>query len=152
MTAKDFEFEGVERFEAPPPRVFHVLADLDELAAMIPDLVSSERVDSNTLLCVAKPGFSFLRGSLKLRIEMSDLTPPQMARVCVHAQGIGVSMKVDSEFTIEPSEGGSLLKWRARASEMKGLIVSVSSGLIRAAADQVIRQSFAKARARLNEA
>lgn len=151
MTTPAAEFGGEELFAATPERVFAVLADLDALAASIPDLVSADRPDANTLRCVVKPGFSFLRGTLKLAITMTDIAPPRSAAMTVAAQGIGVSMQVRSSIEIEPAGAGSRLVWSATLERMTGLLGSVSPGLVKAAADQTIRHAWRQVRQRLGE-
>ncbi len=145
------EFGGSETFSASPERLFALLTDLDALAATIPDLVSAERVDERTLKCVVRPGFSFLRGTMKLAISLVDSVPPERAAMNVVAQGIGVGMKIDSGLTISPEGDGSRLDWTAAIVERKGLISAVSPGLIKAAADQVIRHAWAAVRKQLGE-
>lgn len=145
------QFGGEEIFAASPERVFAVLTDLDALAASIPELVSSERPDANTLRCVVKPGFSFLRGTMKLAITIADLQSPHSATMTVAAQGIGVSMNVRSSIEVEPEATGSRLRWSASLERMTGLLSSVSPGLVKAAADQTIRHAWRQVRQRLGE-
>ena len=149
MSDKQIEFGGEERFEAPPERLYALLTNLDAMAATIPDLVSSEKVDERTLKCVVRPGFSFLRGTMRLTIALGDCTPNQQATMRVAAQGIGVGMNVFSQLDIAPEGTGSRLKWTAQVEERKGLIAAVSPGLITAAADQVIRHAWGQVRQQL---
>lgn len=150
--AANNEFGGREQFKASPPQLYALLTDLDAMAGTIPDLVSSERAGDGTLKCVVRPGFSFLRGTMKLSIALADAAPPERATMNVDAQGIGIGMKVTSQLAIAPHEGGSQLDWSAAIVERKGLISAVSPGLIRAAADQVIRHAWQQVREKLGEA
>jgi carbon monoxide dehydrogenase subunit G len=145
------EFGGEERFAAPPERLFGLLTDLDTLAASIPDLISAERPDARTLKCVVRPGFSFLRGTLKLSIEVGDLQPVSAATMRISAQGIGVALRLSSSFEISDADGGSLLKWQARIDQMTGLISTISPALVRAAAEQTVRHAWQQVRSRLGE-
>jgi carbon monoxide dehydrogenase subunit G len=151
MSATPAEFGGEEVFAAPPERLFAVLTDLDTLAATIPDLVSSERPDAQTLKCVVKPRFSFLRATLRLTITLANVDPPRSATMHVAAQGIGVSMEVGSSLAIQPEGSGSRLRWTARIERAGGLMASVPAGLIKGAADQVIRQAWQLVRGKLSE-
>jgi carbon monoxide dehydrogenase subunit G len=132
--------------------LFAQLTDLDQLAATIPDLVSSERVDECTLRCVVRPGFSFLRGTLKATIALSEVRPPEEATMNVAASGIGTSLSVASKLRIAPEGEGSRLIWEATVSDLKGLVAALSPTLIKAAADQVIRHAWQQIRAKLGEA
>ncbi|MCE9606107.1 MAG: SRPBCC family protein [Planctomycetia bacterium] len=145
------QFGGEERFVAPPTKVYALLTDLDGLAASIPDLVSAERVDERTLQCTVRPGFSFLRGTMKLRITLDDLAPPSAATLKIDAQGIGVAMKVVSQMQIDADGTGTKIVWRAEVPEMKGLVATVSPGLVKAAADQVIRHGWRQMHEKLGE-
>lgn len=142
MPAAQLEFGGTENFPASPVRVFGVLTDLDAMADMIPDLQSCQRSGPQAIDCVVRPGFSFLRGTLKLHIDVGGLEPPKRATMHVAAQGIGVSMKIESQLEIEPIPTGSQLTWTARIVEQKGLVATLSPALVRAAADQVIRHAW----------
>lgn len=146
------EFGGQEQFRASPEALFGLLTNLDAMAATIPDLVSAEKVDDRTLKCVVRPGFSFLRGTMKLNLSLGETVAPERATMHVDAQGIGVGMKVVSQLAIAPRDGGSQLDWSASIVERKGLIAAVSPSLIKAAADQVIRHAWQQVRATLGEA
>jgi carbon monoxide dehydrogenase subunit G len=145
------QFGGEERFVAPPEKVYALLTDLDGLGASIPDLVSAQRVDERTLNCTVRPGFSFLRGTMKLKITLDELTPPTQATLRIDSQGIGVAMKVVSQMTLEAEGTGTKLTWNADVSEMKGLVATVSPGLVKAAAEQVIRHGWKQMHERLGE-
>jgi len=149
--AAPLAFGGEERFDAPPEKVFGLLTDLDAMAGTIPDLVSSERVDARTLKCVVRPGFSFLRGTMKLTIGLGETTPPSDATMNVTAQGIGVGMDIVSQLKVAPDGAGSLLTWTANVENLKGLISAVSPSLIKAAADQVIRHAWGEVRKALGD-
>jgi uncharacterized protein len=151
MTDSQLEFGGEEIFAVPPERLFAVLTDLDTLAASIPDLVSSQRPSPQTLKCVVKPKFSFLRATMRLTITLSELVPPRSATMHISAEGIGASMQVTSLLAVEPQGSGSRMTWTARVERLGGLMASVPGGLVKGAADQVIRQGWQQVRQRLDE-
>lgn len=152
MSKDPNEFGGEEHFAASQQRVYALLTDLDAMPAAIPDLVSSEKVDERTLKCVVRPGFSFLRGTLRLTITLGDCQPSEQAAMRIDSQGIGMSLGVASQLLIRGEGDGSRLEWTARIEQRKGLISAVSPGLIRAAADQVIRHAWSQVRGQLGEA
>jgi len=151
VAKKPIEFGGEERFAASPERVYALLTDLEAMAGTIPDLVSSEKVDERTLKCVVRPGFSFVRGTMRLTISLGECQQPEQAAMTVDSQGIGLSMSVASQLRILPDGDGSRLEWNARIEQLKGLISAVSPGLISAAADQVLRHAWSKVREQLDE-
>ncbi len=152
MAKEPIEFGGEEQFAASQQLVYALLTDLDAMATTIPDLVSSEKVDERSMKCVVKPGFSFLRGTMRLTISLGDCHSPEKAAMNVEAQGIGVGMSVVSQMQVLPEGEGSRLIWTAHVEQLKGLLSAVSPTLIKAAADQVIRHAWNAVRKQLNEA
>jgi carbon monoxide dehydrogenase subunit G len=149
--AGSMQFGGEETFAAPIERVYQLLTDLDGLPASIPDLASSKRLPDGTLEAVVRPGFSFLRGTMKLKIALDELTPPTNATMRIDGSGIGVSMKVASRMKLEPLADGAQTKlsWTADVTDLKGLVATVSPGLVKAAADQVLQSGWAAVHAKL---
>lgn len=149
MAKSVMEFGGEERFDVPPERLFTVMTDFDVLPSVIPDLQSHERVDERTMRCVIRPGFSFLRGTMKVLFHLAESKAPETALTRVEASGIGAGLKMETRMWIEPAEGGSALRWDAQVLELKGLVSAISPTLLRAAADQVIRHTWDRVRERL---
>jgi carbon monoxide dehydrogenase subunit G len=144
------EFSGQERFQSPIERVFAALTDLDALAAGLPDLVSATRDGPDTVRCIVRPGFAFLRGTLNLEVRLVEQTPPERARIDVRSSGIGQSLRAESTVVLAGAEGGgTVLDWTARVVELRGLVATVSRTLIRAAAEQTIRHAWTRFRERL---
>ncbi len=143
-------FNGEELFAVKPAELFRAVTDLNQLAGAIPDVVSSRRLDNRSMECVVRPGFSFLRGTLKLHIEIDSLQPPESAELHVVATGIGVQMRVESQLKVSPADDGSKLLWTAAVTELKGLVATIPQSLISAAASQVIQQSWKKVHNRLD--
>jgi len=145
------QFSGEETFAASRERVYSLLVDLDALPESIPDLVSHKRVDERTMEAVVRPGFSFLRGTMKLRFSLDELVAPSAAVLKIDASGIGVSMKVTSRMQLSELADGAETKvaWAADVTDLKGLVATVSPGLVRAAADQILRNGWDQLRMRL---
>jgi carbon monoxide dehydrogenase subunit G len=157
MPAK-IELSGTEQFTFSPEMLFDKLTNFDQLTSHIPDLESSQRIDERTLTCVVRPGFSFLRGKVTLNIEFTELQRPTSAAMRTTVKGIALGMVAESTMAIRPvdrhsvaevrersrglQQGGSQLDWQVRVVELKGLIATVSTGLVKAAAERVIGQSW----------
>ena len=146
MSKSNLQFGGEEYFDIEPARVFSLAVDLDAMARIIPNLVSSERPDKDTLTCVVRPGFSFLRGTLNLTIRLVDLVEPLSATTRIEAKGIGVKMEVQNDLKIVAEGAGSKLIWQARVTKLSGLVATVSTALIQAASQQVIQHAWQRFR------
>lgn len=143
------EFSGEERFEQDADRVFAVVTDLGLLAQNIPDLVSYDLVSDQRLKCVVRPGFSFLRMTMKTEIDLIGDPAARAADLRVRSQGIGASMEIESRLQVAEAAPGSVLNWSARVVKTTGLVATVSPDLVRAAAEQVIRNGWQRVRERL---
>lgn len=150
MPTAPLTFGGEEILPAAPERVFDLLTNLEQLSATIPDLVSAERTDDRTLQCVVRPGFSFLRGTLRVTIVLGELHRPDSAAMHVAAKGIGTQIGVASQIRISPDPAGAKLAWTAEVTELKGLAATVGRTLISAAADQVIHTAWQRVREALD--
>ena len=106
-------------------------------------------VDERTVDCVVRPGFSFLRGTLKLRIAFTEFEPTTKAAMLINAQGIGLTMAAVTKMQLAPTGEGTKLAWQAEVTELKGLVATVSGGLIKAAAEQLIRHGWGEMHKRL---
>jgi carbon monoxide dehydrogenase subunit G len=156
MASDPLEFGGVEEFAAAAARVFAVVTDFDVLARVLPDVESSERVDANTLRCVVRPGFSFLRGKLNVTIARQNQATsnatagdPLAARYRVESKAIGVQIVVETSLRVEAiadtsgaGDERSKLHWQASVVERKGLVAAVSASLLKAAAEKVIQSTW----------
>lgn len=147
MPNPKLEFSGTEQFAAPPEQVFAAVTDLDKMVNHIPDLQSYERIDEGTLQCVVRPGFSFFRGKANLTIRVLDTKPPESAAMRTEMKGIGQGMTMMSNLQVTPHDEGCTVTWQAQVTEVKGLLVTVPSGLIRGAAEKIVAASWEKVRA-----
>jgi carbon monoxide dehydrogenase subunit G len=144
------EFQGEELFACSPEKLFAALTDTEVLAATIPDLESSEKTGPHGMKCVVRPGFSFLRGTMKMDVAIKDLVPPKSAAMQVQAKGIGATLDIVSTMEIEPVDGGKAkLLWKARVEKLSGLVATVSRPLIQGAAGQVAKATWEKVRKRV---
>lgn len=143
-------FGGTESFKAGPDAVYAALTDLDALAETIPDKVSAERVDGRTVKAVVRPGFSFLRGTMRLTVELDKTDASREAVMRTSAEGIGVGMKVEAKMKVEAEGSGSKVAWTAQVTEMRGLIAAVGPTLIKAAADKTVRDGWERLRRRVD--
>lgn len=145
-------FTGQENFAASPQQMFHALTNLDAdgpLAKSIPHLVSAER-DDRTLKCQVRSGFSFLRATLKITIQLDHVDhDARSAILAITSTGIGASMKIHCNITVNPADDqntSSQVIWEAVVVERRGLLAAVSPALIRGAADSVIRDGWSAMR------
>ncbi|HZZ72627.1 MAG TPA: SRPBCC domain-containing protein [Pirellulales bacterium] len=143
-------FSGIEVFSLGVEKLFAVVTDLELLAAAVPDVSAAQRVDERTLRCVVRPGFAFLRGTLKTVIQIAELQPPAAAVLQIHSTGIGATVGITSRLQLVAQGAETTeLHWSAEVTELKGLVATLSRPLIHAAAERTISGVWQQLRARL---
>lgn len=148
--ASGLEFAGFEIVKADPARAFAFLVNPDALKGCIPDLVSAEKVNESTLKGVVKPGFSFIRSTLKFTMEITQTVPGKEAVMKTVSTGIGMTMAVTSTMKVTPEGTGSRIDWAAAVTERKGLVAAAPVGLLKGAADTTVRESWGRIKAALD--
>jgi carbon monoxide dehydrogenase subunit G len=142
-------FEGDRDFALPPAEVFGHLSDPGFLVQCIPDVESVTAQEANQASLVLRPGFSFVRGTLEVQLEVADAVAPRLLRVLLHSKGIGSSSEVEASLALAEHEGGTRVHWIAEIKSLGGLLKMVPTGLVRGAAQKVIADAWDRVAARL---
>jgi len=131
-------FEGDQDFTQAPAEVWSRLSDARFLLKSIPGVESVKQSDAKAFVCVLRPGFSFVRGTLEVSLNIVDAVEPSSIRVKAHGKGIGSGNDVETALSLAPHEGGTRVHWVADVTNLTGLIKAVPQGLLKAAAQKVI--------------
>jgi carbon monoxide dehydrogenase subunit G len=142
-------FEGDRDLPRPAPDVWGKLRDARFLVQCVPGVESVIESGPDRAACILRPGFSFVRGTLELALQVADVEPGKTARLQLQTKGIGTTSAVEASYTVEPREGGSRLHWTIDVKELGGLLKAVPQGLIKAAAQKVINDAWAAVDAKL---
>jgi carbon monoxide dehydrogenase subunit G len=140
---------GEEPFDQPPERVWQSLTDPRFLCECFPGVASVRHADDRSATFEVRPGFSFLRGTLRVSCEFVEKQPPTHARATIRVQGIGSSAELQTQLELAASETGTQVTWSATALELGGLLKAVSQGLLQAAAQKVANDTWARIREKL---
>ena len=143
------QFEGDRDFALPPAALGEKLSDARFLVKCIPDVESVARAEPSEAVCVIRPGFAFVRGTLELTIRVAESVPGQSAKVLVLSKGMGNSSTVEALLTFAPQDSGTRLHWQAQVKELGGLLKLVPQGLVRGAAQKVIADAWTAVEAQL---
>lgn len=135
-------FEGERIFPIPPEQLWPKLRDAAFLAQCIPEGTPHAGATRDQAALTVHPGFSFMRGSLEVTIEVLAATEPTAIRYSQKSQGIGSSSEVETALTLSPCEGGTKLQWRSEVKNLGGLLKMLPAGLIRGAAQKVIEDGW----------
>ena len=143
---------GDKALRRPVSDVWPRLVDLPFLVNCLPDLHAITSVDSQTAEAVLRPGFSFARSEMQLKIEKIEEVPPKSARFNFATKGIGSSSLVEARFDLVERDRGCLIQWSADVVQLGGLLKAVPSGLIQGGAEKVINDLLSRIEHKLNAA
>ena len=105
--------EGKKHFEAPREKVWEVLNDPARLAKTMPGVQSFDVKDDKhwTANVVIPLGLGGLK--MSINFEKTEERKPEYANL--HAEGTGVAalLKMDTQFELSESSGGTEMKWQA---------------------------------------
>jgi carbon monoxide dehydrogenase subunit G len=107
------------------------------------------QAEPDRAVCVLRPGFAFVRGTLELTLRIADRVPAASTRVLVHSKGIGTTSAVEAILNVAARDTGSRVQWTADIKELGGLLKAVPQGLIKASAQKVIADAWASVDAKM---
>ncbi len=134
--------EGERTFGLPPEQLWPKLRDAAYLAQCIPEATPHEGGTRDRATCTVQPGFSFMRGSLDVTIEVIASQEPTSITYSQQGKGIGSSSVVETVLTLAPCEAGTKIHWRSEVKSLGGLLKMLPTGLIRGAAQKVIEDGW----------
>lgn len=146
-------FEGVKEFPRhAPAQLWARLADARFLVRCIPDVHEVRKAEPAEAVCVLRPGFAFVRGTLELTLRVAEAVEASSVRLALHTKGIGTTSEVETALALSPVGEGSRVDWVAEVKGLGGLLKAVPQGLIRGAAQKVVNDAWSAVEARLDEA
>ena len=143
-------FEGTRDLPQPPAEVSAKLSDARFLAQCIPGAESTSKLEPAEAVCVLRPGFAFVRGTIDVTLRMAERAEPN-ARVQLSSKGIGSSSEVEATLALTPTEAGTKVHWNAEVKNLGGLLKMVPAGLIRGAAEKVINDAWDRIAAKMGD-
>ena len=129
-------------FEVPGKKeaVFEFITNPRKVTTIFPDASDLKVIDENNFSSKVKVGMSFIRGTLDVKLNFVEKTPPTYAKL--KAKGVGISSSVDLTTTFnldDTPNGGTKVTWVADAT-ISGLMASVGSRLMDSAADKYVKE------------
>ncbi len=135
-------FEGERLFALPPEQLWPKLRNAAFLAQSIPGGTPHQGGTRDRAACTVQPGFSFMRGSLDVTIEVVGGVEPTSIKYTQQSKGIGSSSEVETLLTLAPCAPGTKIQWRSEVKSLGGLLKMLPTGLIRGAAQKVIEDGW----------
>jgi len=141
-------YEGSFEVPAPKERVYSFVTDPANVASIFPDVQEVKVIDHDNFSLKAKVGISLVRGMMDVKMTVAERKPPNYAKMKARGSGMSSTVELDNSFTLEETEGGTLVKWTADA-RVGGLMASVGSRLMDAASERYVKEIIASLKAKL---
>src|SRR5262245_14597854 len=145
-------FEGEKDFPRhAPAELWARLSDARFLVQCIPDVHEVREQTAGQAVCVLRPGFAFVRGTLEVTLRVAEANSPSSVRLALSSKGIGTTSEVEATIDIAPQGAGSRVQWVAEVKSLGGLLKAVPQGLIRGAAQKVVNDAWTAVEAHLEQ-
>jgi 2-furoyl-CoA dehydrogenase large subunit len=145
-------FEGEKEFSRhTPEEVWAKLSDARFLVQCIPDVHEVREQSAERAVCLLRPGFAFVRGTLEVTLRVAEAVSPSSILLALASKGIGTSSEVEATISLSPQESGTRVQWVAEVKSLGGLLKAVPQGLIRGAAQKVVNDAWTSVENRLHQ-
>lgn len=148
--------DGQELFAQSRENLWQHLTDLTFLPSCMPDLERVVASEAGRLVVRVRPGFSFVRGTLEITIELFESYRPDIVRMRVRSKGVGSGVNLEMRFALSDAgaaaPGQTCVAWAADVLELSGLLKPVSRSLISAGARKVIADACERLRTEIGNA
>lgn len=144
-------YEGSFEVPVSKQKVYEFVVDPRKVTSIFPDVQDVKVIDENNFSLKAKVGISFIRGMMDVKMTIVERNPPGQAKMRAKGNGISSSVELENTFTMEDAPGGSgsVVKWAADA-KISGLMASVGSRLIDAAAQKYVAEIIGSLKQKLS--
>jgi uncharacterized protein len=143
--------EGTKHFEAPREKVWEVLNDPARLAKTMPGVQSFDVQDdrhwkANVVIPLGLGGLK-----MSINFEKTEERKPEYASL--HAEGTGVAalLKMDTQFDLRESSGGTDMKWEADV-HLLGQVGSMGQRVLQPIVNQQVENVLTALDKQVNEA
>ena len=131
-------YDGSFEVPAKKDKVYEFVTDPAKITSIFPDVQDIKVVDPNTFTLKAKVGISFIKGMMDVKLNIVERNPPSVVKMKAKGNGLSSSVELENTFTMEDARaGGTVVKWTADA-KVAGLMASVGSRLMEAAAEKYV--------------
>jgi carbon monoxide dehydrogenase subunit G len=132
--------EGAFGVEADRKAVFEFLTDPRRVSRHIPDVRDVEVHDADHFTIKAMVGISHIKGPMAMKLTITERRPPVSTTMTGKGSGLASVVDMVTSFTLETSDGGTIVKWRGDVNVAGKLAAFSPQGLL----DRMARQNVEK--------
>ena len=123
--------EGQFTVDAAQPDVYAFLTDPAAVSRHVPDVKEVSIADADHFTLTARVGVSHLKGTMVMKLEITDRRPPDSTTVVGKGTGLGSVVDMRTSFVLETvPAGGTLVRWRGDVTISGKLAAFGPAGLL----------------------
>jgi carbon monoxide dehydrogenase subunit G len=123
--------EGQFSVAAPRDRVYAFLTDPGRVSAHMPDVQEVTIEDADRFTIKARVGVSHIKGTMAMKMAITDREPPICTTVVGKGSGLGSVVDMVASFMLDaPSEGETIVNWRGELTISGTLAAFGPQGLL----------------------
>lgn len=142
-TGKGLSGTGKARVAAAPEKIWDLLMDADQLAAIIPGAHSVAKTSANEFRADVTLGVGPVKGRYRVTVALSELDPPRSAILAGKANGALGTGEGVGRVTLTPLPNGGTEIGYSYEAQVGGKVAAVGGRLLDGAAKIIIGQFFA---------
>jgi len=133
--------DGATTVPADPEAVWRTLLDPEALAAVVPGCRSLRALGEHRYQGELDIGIGPVRARFRTEVRYTDLDRPRSLTLSGHSESALGSSTATGHIELEPSDGGTRVRYRYRA-EVSGKLAAVGGRMLEGAARRLIGQFF----------
>ena len=110
--------------------VYAFLTDPRRVSGHMPDVQSVTIDDDDHFTVVARVGISHIKGTMTMKLAISERQPPVSTTVVGKGAGLASVVDMVTSFTLEPKEGETVVHWRGEMTISGKLAAFGPQGLL----------------------
>jgi len=123
--------------------VWNLLLDPEVLKASLPGCERLEAIGEDEYEATMKIGISFIKGTFKGKVKITDKDEPNGYRMAVEGSGPQGQVSGVGDLELVDDNGGTIVKYRGDAN-VRGSLARVGARMIQPAAKTIVGQFFGK--------
>jgi carbon monoxide dehydrogenase subunit G len=132
--------EGSREIAAPLDVVWDFVTDLNRVTKCIPD-TTVEKIEGDSFKAKMKMGVGFIRGTFDGQFSLVDKNPKSSFSIKGTTKGMGNTVNVTINITLEPSGSNVSLRYKADVI-VSGTLASMGARFMDDAAQKIVNQMF----------
>jgi carbon monoxide dehydrogenase subunit G len=123
--------EGQFRVRAAQDKVYDFLTDPRKVSRHMPDVKEVEVEDNDHFTVKARVGISHIKGTMVMRLTITDRQPPTSTTVIGKGTGLASVVDMVTGFTLQPAESGeTVVNWTGDVTVSGSLAAFGPQGLL----------------------